>query len=95
MLYQLPNGKVVNLDVSDILDMSDADVQFLLSINAGEYVANPFQYSSINLTEKKTVESVDEEDNVEEEEMETYYEEFFPDEFPDVLDDFDIDFDNL
>jgi hypothetical protein len=47
MYYQLPNGKVVNLDISDILDLSDADIQYLISINAGEHVTNPFHGSVI------------------------------------------------
>lgn len=47
MYYQLPNGKVINLDISDILDMTDADIQYLISINAGEHIANPFHGSAI------------------------------------------------
>jgi len=47
MYYQLPNGKVINLDISDILDMTDADIQDLISINAGEQGVNPFHGSAI------------------------------------------------
>lgn len=93
MLYQLPNGKVVNLDLSDILNITDADIQYLLSINAGDYIHSPFQHSCINTTEKKIVD--DDESNEEEDEIETYYEEYFPDEFPDIPDDIDLDFDNM
>jgi len=93
MLYQLPNGKVVHLDVSDILNITDADIQYLLSVNAGEYVISPFQHSAINTTEKKTSDDVN--SNEEEEEIETYFEEYFPDEFPDIPDDINLDFDDV
>jgi predicted transcriptional regulator len=93
MLYQLPNGKVINLDVSDVLNMTDADIQYLLSVNAGEYIISPFQHSAINTTEKKALEDV--ESNDEETEIETYFEEYFPDEFPDIPDDINMDFDDM
>jgi hypothetical protein len=36
MYYQLPNGKVVHISVEEYLNLKDRDVQYLLSINAGE-----------------------------------------------------------
>jgi hypothetical protein len=73
MHYQLPNGKVVILSVEEYLNMKDKDIQFLLSINAGEYVANPWAGSAIN--------SKADADEIEEEDTETYFEEFFSDDF--------------
>ena len=82
MLYQLPTGKVVWLEVEDVLNLSKEDLQFLIAINAGEHVHSPFKYSSVEQSEKPDylVET-------DEEVVETYYEEFFPDDFPDLLDD--------
>jgi hypothetical protein len=82
MLYQLPTGKVVWLEIDDVINLSREDLQFLIAINAGEHVHNPFKYSSVEQSEKpEDLEETDEEG------AETYYEEFFPDEFPDLLDD--------
>lgn len=86
MLYQLPTGKVVWLEVEDVINLSKEDLQFLIAINAGEHIHNPFKHSAIS---KKDA-GVTEEDLADEEEIsevETYYEEYFPDEFPDLLDD--------
>lgn len=85
MLYQLPTGKTVWLEVDDILQMTKEDLQFLIAINAGEHIHNPFKHSTIS---KENTEKPEEQELVDEsEESETYYEEFFPDEFPDMLDD--------
>jgi hypothetical protein len=87
MLYQLPTGKVVWLEIDDVINLSKEDLQFLIAVNAGEHVHNPFKHSAIN----KKDSGVTEEDLVDEEEdvsnVETYYEEYFPDEFSDLLDD--------
>jgi len=86
MLYQLPTGKVVWLEIDDVINLSKEDLQFLIAVNAGEHIHNPFKHSSIS----KQDSGVTEEDVVDEEnvnDIETYYEEFFPDEFPDLLDD--------
>ena len=90
MLYQLPTGKVVWLEVEDVLNLSKQDLQFLIAINAGEHVHNPFKYSSVAQSEKPDDIEIDDEEDIE-----TYYEEFFPDEFPDLLDDgINLEFDD-
>ena len=54
MLYQLPNGKVVHLSVEEYLNLTDDDVQYLLSIDFGEYIQNPFTGSAVeNNTKEK------------------------------------------
>ena len=58
MIYQLPNGKAIYLTLEEFLDLTDADVQFLMSINAGNYITNPFFNSAIK---KQKSEEVDEE----------------------------------
>ncbi len=47
ILYQLATGKIVTLSVDDLLNMTDEDEQYLISLNAGEAPGNPFYGSSI------------------------------------------------
>ena len=47
MLYQLSNGKVIYLTIEQFLELTDLDVQYLMSLNAGEYALNPFTDSAI------------------------------------------------
>jgi hypothetical protein len=47
MLYQLPNGKVIYLTIEQYLELTDEDVQYLISLNAGEYTLNPFTDSAV------------------------------------------------
>jgi hypothetical protein len=54
MLYQLPNGKVVNLSVEEYLDLTDEDIQYLMSIDFGDHIINPFTGSAVeNNTREK------------------------------------------
>lgn len=46
MLYQLPNGKVINISIDQFLDMTDQDIQYLMSVNGGDYCPNPFTESA-------------------------------------------------
>lgn len=46
MIYQLPNGKVINITIEQFLDMTDQDIQYFISINGGDYAANPFTDSA-------------------------------------------------
>ncbi len=48
MQYQLPNGKVVYLSIEEFLNLTDQDIQYLMAMNAGDYVHNPFRGSSIS-----------------------------------------------
>jgi hypothetical protein len=47
MLYQLQNGKVVHLSIDEYLDLTDLDIQFLMSIDYGEHVIDPFTGSAV------------------------------------------------
>lgn len=42
MLYSLPTGKVIELSVEQYLDLTDEELEYLISINYGEAVENPF-----------------------------------------------------
>lgn len=47
MLYQLPNGKVIYLTIDQFLELSDLDIQYLMSIDCGEHAQNPFTDSAV------------------------------------------------
>lgn len=51
MLYQLPNGKVINISVEDYLNLTDEDIQTLVALNFGEYATSYWFGSCINQTE--------------------------------------------
>jgi len=61
MLYQLPNGKVIHMSIEDYLSLTDDDVRFLVSVNAGETIINPFQGSVLQDNVKDDIEYEDEE----------------------------------
>lgn len=42
MLYNLPNGKVIELSVEQYLELTDEELEYLISINYGESIENPF-----------------------------------------------------
>jgi hypothetical protein len=54
MQYQLPNGKVIHLSVEEFLDLTDEDIQYLMSIDYGEHIRDPFTGSAVeNNTKEK------------------------------------------
>lgn len=55
MLYQLQNGRVINITIEQYLSMSDNDIQYMICTNAGESIHNPFTGSALdeNSTEKQ------------------------------------------
>jgi hypothetical protein len=55
MQYQLPTGKVIYITIEQYLSMTDNDIQYLISTNAGESIHNPFTKSALdeNTTEKQ------------------------------------------
>ena len=61
MLYQLPNGKVIHMSIDEYLSLTDDDVRFLVSVNAGETIINPFQGSVLQDNIKADVEYEEEE----------------------------------
>jgi len=53
MLYQLTNGKVIHLSIEEYLDLTDLDIQYLMSIDYGDTVLDPFSGSAINSNVKE------------------------------------------
>jgi len=96
MYYQLPTGKVVQMTIEDYLNLTHRDIQYLLSINAGEYINNPWADSAISRIKKEIEEEIGEEDAAvvfeSAEEIETFFEEYFPEDFEDEDPKIDIDF---
>lgn len=42
MLYSLPTGKVIELSTEQYLELTDEELEYLISINYGEHIENPF-----------------------------------------------------
>jgi hypothetical protein len=51
LYYNLPNGKTVYLTIEEYLDLTDADIQYLMSLDYGESILNPFYGSSVDKKE--------------------------------------------
>lgn len=61
MIYSLPNGKVIEITIDQFLDLTDEDIQYLMSINYGEYAPTPWLGASITEKRRKS-QTEDEED---------------------------------
>ncbi len=59
MLYQLPNGKVITLTVEEYLDLTDSDIQYLVSLDAGDGSYSPWHQSAIRSTVSVNVREID------------------------------------
>lgn len=59
MIYQLPNGKIINITIEQYLELTDEDIQYLMSINFGEYASSPWVGSAIK--KKRSIQKNDEE----------------------------------
>jgi hypothetical protein len=53
MHYQLQNGKVVYLSIDEYLELTDLDIQYLMSIDYGEFIVDPFSGSAVEKTSQK------------------------------------------
>jgi hypothetical protein len=93
MYYQLPNGKTVWLEISDVLNLTDQDIRDLIACNAGEHLSSPWHGSSVN-TKETFVDDEDEELEDDEFDVDYYYREYYPDEFPDGPDELDLNLDS-
>lgn len=48
MLYQLPNGKVIEITIEQYLRLTDDEIQELIAFNFGDSVDNPFFGSALD-----------------------------------------------
>jgi hypothetical protein len=53
MLYQLSNGKVVHLSIEEYLNLTDDDIQYLIALDFGENIQNPFTGSAVEQNTKE------------------------------------------
>jgi hypothetical protein len=42
MLYQLPNGKVIEISTEQYLEMSDEELEYLIAYNYGDVMEDPW-----------------------------------------------------
>lgn len=63
MIYQLPNGKVIYLSTEDYLSLTDKDIQYLMSMNAGDYPRSPWEGSAIKNPRRRQDEDDEEEED--------------------------------
>jgi hypothetical protein len=93
MIYQLPNGKSVEMSIEQYLRMSDEELKGLVAYNYGEEYNDPFIFSVLKHgpSTPDEFESIDDEDFTEEdlEDLTT----ILPEEK--LLDDDFIDYDNI
>lgn len=61
MIINLPNGKTLEVSVEVYLRMTDEDFEYLLSVNWGDEIVNPFQSSVLLFGEAPADEEDDEE----------------------------------
>jgi len=88
MIYQLPNGKIIHISFDEFLDLSDLDIQYLMSVNAGDYAPSPFYNSVLRKTSIHTKPDIDDQIDYQEDLDEPLHdgliEELPLDEFPDL-----------
>ncbi len=48
MIFQLPTGKIVHLSLAQYLNLTDEDVQYLISTGTGSSPNNPFYSSALS-----------------------------------------------
>jgi len=63
MIINLPNGKTIEVSTEVYLRMTDEDFEYLVSINCGDDVTNPFEASVLLYGEAKLEEEYEEIDD--------------------------------
>ena len=58
MLYQLPNGKVIEISTEQYIEMSDEEFEYLIAYNYGEVVEDPWFGSVISKADNSPIEDV-------------------------------------
>ena len=48
MIYQLPNGKCIEISTEQFIEMSDEELEYLIAYNYGDVVENPWHGSILN-----------------------------------------------
>lgn len=66
MLYQLPNGKCIELSIEQYLRMSEEELKGMIAFNAGDEVNDPFALSVLKYGNHSVAEDIDEIDDFKE-----------------------------
>lgn len=53
MIYQLPNGKIIHLSIEEYLNLTEEDIQYLISLDYGEHIRDPFSGSAVKKNSKE------------------------------------------
>jgi len=48
LLYQLPNGKVIEISTEQFIEMTDEELEYLIAYNYGDVMENPWYGSILN-----------------------------------------------
>lgn len=64
MLYQLPNGKVIEISTEQYLEMSDEELEYLIAYNYGEVMENPWFGSVLSKKEAAPPSDITESDDI-------------------------------
>lgn len=48
MIYQLPNGKAIEISTEQYFNMSDDELEYLIAYNYGEHIENPWHSSILH-----------------------------------------------
>ena len=58
MLYQLPNGRVIEMSTEQYFDMSDEELEYLVAYNYGEILENPWFGSILSKADNSKSEDI-------------------------------------
>ena len=58
MLYQLPNGKVIEMSTEKYFEMSDEELDYLVAYNYGEVLENPWFGSILSKADNSKTEDI-------------------------------------
>lgn len=61
MLYQLPNGKVIEMTIEQYIELTDEDLEYIIAFNYGEFIENIWSGSIINKSNECSPDIDDEE----------------------------------
>jgi hypothetical protein len=56
MIYQLPNGKVIEISIEQYIELSDEELEYLIAYNYGETLEDPWFGSVLSKGEQESTE---------------------------------------
>lgn len=70
MLYQLPNGKCIEITLEQFLRLTDQDINDLTAFNTGDMINDPFAVSVLRYGPSKRSEEEEDDDEETEDQLE-------------------------